>query len=113
MPEIINRGDLPYSGNAHELEGYLHGDASVCIIFFDGPPGSGPRLHRHPYAEVFIVQEGEATFTADGAERGVGAGDLVVVPAGTPHKFVATGAGQLRMISIQPRSSFSTEWLDG
>jgi mannose-6-phosphate isomerase-like protein (cupin superfamily) len=36
----------------------------------------------------------------------------VVVPAGTPHKFVATGEAQLRMTSIQPSSSFSTEWLN-
>jgi mannose-6-phosphate isomerase-like protein (cupin superfamily) len=35
-----------------------------------------------------------------------------VVPAGTPHKFVATGESQLRMTSIQPSSSFSTEWLE-
>ena len=28
------------------------------------------------------------------------------------HKFVATGDGQLRVTSIQPSSSFATEWLD-
>ena len=30
----------------------------------DAPPGSGPKLHRHPYQEVFEVQEGSVTFTA-------------------------------------------------
>jgi quercetin dioxygenase-like cupin family protein len=64
---VINRDDLPYGGNSHELEGYLYGDVPASLIFFDGPPGSGPRLHRHPYAEIFVVQEGQATFTVGDA----------------------------------------------
>jgi quercetin dioxygenase-like cupin family protein len=109
---VLRQDELPFSRIAREFVGADHGGAGACLIFVDAPPGRGPGLHRHPYAELFIVQEGEATFTADGAERAVGAGDLVVVPAGTPHKFVATGDGQLRMISVQPSPSFSTEWLD-
>ena len=30
----------------------------------NAPPGGGPNLHTHPYEEVFVVQEGHATFTA-------------------------------------------------
>jgi len=26
-------------------------------------PGQGPRLHRHPYEEVFVVHEGQATYS--------------------------------------------------
>jgi quercetin dioxygenase-like cupin family protein len=110
--KVIRQDELPFSRIAREFVGADHGDAGACLIFVDAPPGRGPGLHRHPYAEIFIVQEGQATFTADGTERAVAAGDLVVVPAGTPHKFVASGDGPLRMISVQPRSSFSTEWLD-
>jgi quercetin dioxygenase-like cupin family protein len=110
--KVIRQDELPFSRISREFVGADHGDAGACLIFVDAPPGRGPRLHRHPYAELFIVQDGQATFTADGAEREVGAGDLVVVPAGTPHKFVATGEGQLRMISVQPTPSFSTEWLE-
>ena len=110
--EVIRQEELPFSRIAREFVGAEHGDAGVCLIFVDAPPGRGPSLHRHPYAEVFIVQKGEATFTADGADRAVGAGDLVVVPAGTPHRFTAAGDGQLRMISVQPSATFATEWLD-
>jgi quercetin dioxygenase-like cupin family protein len=110
--EVLKLDELPFSRIAREFVGAEHGDVGVCLILVDAPPGRGPSLHRHPYAELFIVQEGEATFTADGAEQAVGPGSLVVVPAGTPHKFVATGEAQLRMTSIQPSSSFSTEWLN-
>jgi mannose-6-phosphate isomerase-like protein (cupin superfamily) len=30
----------------------------------NAPPAGGPKLHRHPEEEVFVVQEGHATFTA-------------------------------------------------
>jgi quercetin dioxygenase-like cupin family protein len=110
--KVLKLDELPFSRISREFVGAEHGDVGVCLILVDAPPGRGPSLHRHPHAELFIVQEGEATFTADGAEQAVGPGSLVVVPAGTPHKFVATGEGQLRMTSIQPSSSFATEWLE-
>ena len=112
MPEIIVRDDLPYRGNSHELEGFLHGKAGVSVIFFDGPPGTGPLLHRHPYAEVFIVQEGQATFTVGDATIAVTGGQIVVAPAGVPHKFTNTGTGPLRQIDIHANDRFVTVWLE-
>jgi mannose-6-phosphate isomerase-like protein (cupin superfamily) len=111
MPMVINKLDLPYMGNSHELEGCLHGDAPVSIILFDGPPGSGPTLHRHPYAEVFIVQEGSATFTVGEETIDMTGGQIVVAPAGVPHKFVNSGNGPLRQIDIHANDRFITEWL--
>ena len=68
----------------------------VSLLFIDAPPGRGPGLHTHAYHELFIVQEGTATFTADDEERVVHAGDIVIVPPGTPHRFENTGEGPLR-----------------
>jgi mannose-6-phosphate isomerase-like protein (cupin superfamily) len=113
MPVVINKADLPFLGSSHELEGYLYGDAPVCIILFDGPPGSGPKLHRHPYAEVFLVQEGNATFTVGDDTMDVTGGQIVVAAAGIPHKFVNSGAGPLRQIDIHANDRFVTEWLEG
>ncbi|HET6548328.1 MAG TPA: cupin domain-containing protein, partial [Solirubrobacter sp.] len=83
----------------------------ITILFVDAPPGRGPSLHRHPYAEVLIVQEGEATFTLGEEEREVRAGDIVVAHANQPHAFVNTGDGPLKQIDIHLSPSFSTEWL--
>jgi mannose-6-phosphate isomerase-like protein (cupin superfamily) len=109
---VINREDLPYFGHAHELQGYLHGEAPVSLIFVDGPPGSGPKLHRHPYAEVFVILEGQARFTVGEAEIEARGGQIPVAPAGVPHKFVNTGAGTLRQIDIHTNDRFVTEWLE-
>jgi mannose-6-phosphate isomerase-like protein (cupin superfamily) len=83
----------------------------VSVILFDGPPGCGPTLHRHPYAEVFIVQEGNATFTVGEETIDVTGGQIVVAPAGVPHKFVNSGNGPLRQIDIHANDRFITEWL--
>jgi hypothetical protein len=29
----------------------------ITLLFGDAEPGRGPALHRHPYAEVLIVQQ--------------------------------------------------------
>jgi mannose-6-phosphate isomerase-like protein (cupin superfamily) len=109
---VINRDELPFSGSSHELEGYLYGDVPASLIFFDGPPGSGPRLHRHPYAEIFVIQEGHATFTVGEDTIDATGGQILVAPAGVPHKFINSGGGLLRKIDIHLSDHFVTEWLE-
>ena len=108
--EIMRQDELPFSNIAREFVGADHGGAGVCLILVDAPPGRGPGMHRHPYAEVFLVQSGEGVFRTEDGERPVSGGDLVVVPADTWHGFTAAGKANLRMVSIQPSPSFETEW---
>jgi quercetin dioxygenase-like cupin family protein len=42
-------------------------------------------LHTHPYEEVFVTLEGEATFTVGDDTIEVSAGQIVVAPAGVPR----------------------------
>jgi mannose-6-phosphate isomerase-like protein (cupin superfamily) len=108
---VARREDLPWSEIAHEFVGADHGDVAITFLLVDAEPGRGPRLHKHPYDEVLIVLEGRARLD-DGTEtREVGAGDIVVIPAGEPHAFVNVGDGPLRQIDIHATSRFSTEWL--
>jgi mannose-6-phosphate isomerase-like protein (cupin superfamily) len=86
--------------------------AGVCVIVVDSSPGEGPRLHRHPYEEIFVVHEGEATFTLGDEQIVAKPGDVLVAPAGTPHKFVNSGSGGLRQVDIHVSPAFDTEWLE-
>ena len=108
---VIALDDLPPTTFSREFVGGDHGGTGACLIFVEAPPGGGPSLHRHPYDEIFVVEAGEATFTADGAERVVRAGEMVVVPAGVAHAFVNSGEGPLRQVDIHLSARFSTEWL--
>ncbi len=109
---LLRKDDLPHDENTYEFQGYQHGEASISFLWVDLPPGHGPRLHRHPYEEVFIVLEGEATFTVGSATLEVKAGQIAIVPAGVPHKFLNAGEGPLRQIDIHRSSRFITEWLE-
>ena len=109
---VFAESSLPLSNIARELVG-TDFDVGVCTIFVDAPPGGGPSLHRHPYEEILIVTEGEATFfgAAGSDERVVRGGEVVIVPANEPHGFKNTGDGPLKQIDIHVSPVFSTEWL--
>ncbi len=102
LPHVIGVEDLPYGTIAHKFEGYRYGGVDVSFFLVESPPGGGPRLHHHPYEEIFVTLEGEATFTVGEKTIEVGAGQIVVAPAGVPHKFVNTGSGMLRQVDIHP-----------
>ena len=111
MTLVIDMADPARGDDPSEFQGYQY-DASISFIVVDASPGSGPKLHRHPYEEVFVVQEGTATFTAGDEVIEVRGGHVVVVPAGVPHKFVNSGAGRLRQVDIHASDRFVTEWLE-
>ena len=75
----------------------------------------GPRLHQHPYAETFVIRRGSAIFTigaGDEAREITGrAGQVLIVPAETPHRF-RTGPGGYEAVHIHANERFITEWLE-
>jgi mannose-6-phosphate isomerase-like protein (cupin superfamily) len=95
-----------------ELPGYEAGGVNVSLIFVDNLPGEGPRLHQHPYHEIFILLEGRSTFTVGSKTLDAGAGQVVVVRPGVAHKFVNSGTGRLRQVDVHTSPKFITEWLE-
>jgi mannose-6-phosphate isomerase-like protein (cupin superfamily) len=90
----------------------LPGGAGVSLILESTTQeGVGPRLHKHPYAETFIIRRGSATFSVDAEEIIGRAGQILVVPADTPHKF-RTGPGGYEAIHIHANPTFETVWLE-
>ena len=111
MP-VIKQSELPWSSIAHELVGDDHGGVALFIIFVDAEPGRGPSLHKHPYDEVLIIQDGRASATVGDETVEVEAGDVVLIPANVPHALTNSGDGNLRQIDIHASPRFSTEWLE-
>ena len=108
---MLRTDELPKDVISRDFVGDDHGGVGACVLFVDAGPGQGPRLHRHPYAEILIVLEGTSTFDDGESKREVGAGSMVVVDAGQAHRFVNNGPGVLRQIDIHLSQRFITEWL--
>jgi mannose-6-phosphate isomerase-like protein (cupin superfamily) len=105
-PNVIRRGDI-----SENLVGGEHG-LPIAVIFNHSEPGRGPRQHRHPYDEIFILEEGEATFTIEGEQVQARAGDILVARANQSHGFVNSGSTRLRSVNIHMSPTFDTEWLE-
>ncbi|HEX5451566.1 MAG TPA: cupin domain-containing protein, partial [Candidatus Limnocylindrales bacterium] len=109
---VISLDELDHTPDAHDFVGGDH-DVPFSVILIHTPAGGGPKVHRHPYPEVFIVDAGEATFRLGDATRHVTAGHVVVGPSMVPHGFTNSGSSELRIVAIHGSPSFMTEWLDG
>ena len=109
---LLNRDDLPYDGNTYEFEGFQYQDTEISFIWVDMPPGGTVRLHKHPYKEIFIIQEGVSTFTVGSEMLEALAGQIIIVPADVPHKFTNLSDKPLKQIDIHLNRQFITFWLE-
>src|SRR3954447_11249720 len=112
--------DLAAGTTAERFDGAAHGGGvaarggggAVSFSPTPPPPGGGTGPHRHPYAEVFAIRDGEAAFVVDGATLAARGGQVVVVPAGATHAFTNSGECTLDMTSIHPAAEMITEWIE-
>jgi mannose-6-phosphate isomerase-like protein (cupin superfamily) len=109
---VVNKDELQHSGSTSAFEGYRHADTEVSFILVDRQPGEGVQLHTHPYQEIFIVQEGVATYRVGTTTLQARAGQIIIAEAYTPHKFVNSGEGKLRQVDIHLSKRFITQWLE-
>jgi mannose-6-phosphate isomerase-like protein (cupin superfamily) len=112
MHRIVRSGEIePSPGGTVTFEGEAYG-SGVSLFLVNSEPGAGPGLHRHPYAETWVLRSGAARFTADGEELDAGPGDIVVVGPETPHKFENSGTGRLEIVCIHASAVFIQEDLE-
>ena len=109
---ILEMDELPHDGNTYEFEGIRYPETEVSFIWVDMPSGGTIRLHKHPYKEIFIIQEGVATFTVGDTTLEAHAGQIIIVPANMAHKFMNLSDGRLKQLDIHLNKQFITEWLE-
>lgn len=107
---MISGPELQHFQSQDEFEGADRG-ISVSVILVDMAPGDGVRLHTHPYAEIFMVQEGHASYTVGASTIDVVAPRTLIGPANVPHRFVNVGDVRLKQVDIHLSPRFVTEWL--
>jgi mannose-6-phosphate isomerase-like protein (cupin superfamily) len=109
---VIRSDELaPESGRTVKFEGEPY-EAGVSFFHVFNRPGEGPRLHRHPYPETWIVRSGRVIFRAGDEEIEAGPGDVVVAEAGKPHGFRNPGPDDLELVCIHAAGRMVQEWLE-
>jgi quercetin dioxygenase-like cupin family protein len=94
------------------FEGGRYGPTTISMILDDEPPGGGPRLHRHPYDETWIVLEGDLVFQVGDRRARARTGDIVLAPPDVPHAFTNQGPGNARLICIHASPTIATEFVE-
>lgn len=102
---FLNVAELPFAGMSHEFHGEKHG-APISAYIVNAAPGKGPPLHTHPYVETIFMIDGSATVTIGSESREAIAGDIALIPANTPHKFVNSGSTMLRQLDVHASPRF-------
>jgi quercetin dioxygenase-like cupin family protein len=73
-------------------------DLSLWRIRLD--PGAASPFHALSREEVFLVLDGDAVATLDGAEHPLAPGDCLVVPPGVPFAIAVGGGGFAEVFAI-------------
>ena len=98
MARVFSVEEVRYTPSVALFEGRDETPVSVYVTEFER--GDGTPLHLHPYPELFLVETNAAQFTAGDEELTVTAGQFVVVPADTPHRYVGASDEAVRVISV-------------
>jgi mannose-6-phosphate isomerase-like protein (cupin superfamily) len=110
--ELLSGNVKADGGELRQLSGSDYGLAT-SVMHAHVAPGSGPRRHRHPHAEIFVLHDGQGRFEIEGTHFDAEPGDVVIVPPGVWHSFVNTGNGPLRQTAIHENLRAVTLFEDG
>lgn len=74
-------------------------NGTVTAFAFD--QGEGLSEHTAPFDAIVHVLEGEAEVTIAGATHRLGAGEMIVMPAGQPHALHAPTRFKMMLVMIK------------
>lgn len=112
---MIHQGDTltnPITGETMIFHRTSHDTDGERVVFetIVQPDGFVASAHVHPYqSERFEVLTGELRLEVGGDEHMARAGDTVIVPAGTPHRFYNPGDRETRFLcEVRPALGFES-----
>jgi quercetin dioxygenase-like cupin family protein len=105
---VRDHDQLPEAGGGRVFSGAEHG-AGVSVVVIDAAPGKEQEPHAHTVEEVIAVQQGAAWFfLGEQQARIVRAGEIVRIPAGVLHRWIAAPSG-LRAVAAYGAPEIVTE----
>jgi quercetin dioxygenase-like cupin family protein len=100
-PEVLKLAELVdyQEGSVVSREIIKKKTGTVTLFAFD--EGQGLSEHTAPFDAAVHVLEGVAEVTISGVAHSVGAGDLLVMPAGEPHSLKAPARFKMLLIMVR------------
>jgi quercetin dioxygenase-like cupin family protein len=86
--------------------------AELAVILEEIAPGDAIPLHRHRIDEVLFYEAGDAEVRVDAETHSVGAGDVVIVPAGAVHGTRNVGTDVVRLHAVFPSHRIDITYLE-
>jgi quercetin dioxygenase-like cupin family protein len=111
-PNHLSLDALRLSATASLFEGGRHAGVGVSMFVVRTPPGQFVKLHTHPYAETFVLLEGNGRWTAGDEVIEAGPESIITVPPDTLHGFRNTGREPLLLVSVHESPTLVQEFTD-
>jgi quercetin dioxygenase-like cupin family protein len=71
--------------------------------------GKVHHFHTHAVDEILVIIKGRLNFMWEGGERICGAGDTILLPAGTLHQSEALDEGAIYAIAMRPPATIPSQ----
>jgi quercetin dioxygenase-like cupin family protein len=75
--------------------------------------GKVHHFHTHPVDEILVIVSGRLNFWWDGGERVCGAGDTILLPAGTLHQSQALDDSVYAIATLPPAKPMKQQEISG
>jgi len=99
-PSVAHRSAWPvYGGN---------GATDAAVTYFEIDAGKRIGRHTHDTSETVLVLKGTGRAIVESEERSISPGDLVHVPAETPHDVVNEGDDPLELVGFFAKAEVVT-----
>jgi quercetin dioxygenase-like cupin family protein len=103
---------LRLSPTASLFEGGPQAGVGITMFIVRTPPGRCVDLHTHPYAETFVLLEGNGRWTAGDEVIEASAETIISVPPDTLHGFRNIGEEPLLIVSVHESRTLVQEFTD-
>jgi len=114
---LIKRPDAPtFDAGGTTVTGYAapsRGAAEVSVWQIELAPGSTSPRHHMDREEIFLGLDGHAVARVGEAERCLGAGDCLILPAGTDFTLHVPGPHPFRALACLPAGAQAIMAADG